>query len=337
MNDLLYFAVYFISLVSAFFVATAVHELGHLACGLCSGYTFVSFRLLRWTWAKDSQGKLRVSAGTGLSGLLGQCLMAPSADEGRYRFVLYNAGGGLANLVLGVLCTAALFLVPNVYVQASMLAFAVINLMFGAVNLIPRRNPIPNDGANIREARRSAEAAHGLYLMLRVNGALADGAHLTDFPEGMFAVSETADLSNYLIANTMLLRASQLDESGSPDESYRTLLRIRADKLPSFYAAQVTLNLMFFELVHDGGEAAVALARKRIESKQKDKQFQKILNMRHPAFLSFQAAKAAFLDNDTDKAQALTAQARELNAALPNPGERHSNALMLERLEEKMR
>ena len=77
------------------------HELGHFICGRLSGYQFISFRLMKWLWTKDDTGKIKFTKSTGLCGILGQCLMEPCEDEKNFRFLLYNAGGGVVNLMFG--------------------------------------------------------------------------------------------------------------------------------------------------------------------------------------------------------------------------------------------
>ena len=76
-----------------------LHEAGHLACGLLTGYRFVSYRVQSHVWYRRG-GKLcrgrYLIPGTG-----GQCLMAPPQTEERFPFVLYNLGGGLFNIVPG--------------------------------------------------------------------------------------------------------------------------------------------------------------------------------------------------------------------------------------------
>ena len=62
-----------------FYISIIVHEAGHLAFGLMSGYTFSSFRIGSLMWIKqDRKIKLRrlSIAGTG-----GQCLMTPPEEK----------------------------------------------------------------------------------------------------------------------------------------------------------------------------------------------------------------------------------------------------------------
>lgn len=59
----------------AFFLQIIVHEAGHLAFGLLSGYAFSSFRIMDFMWIKED-GKLRLKKFS-LAGTGGQCLMEP--------------------------------------------------------------------------------------------------------------------------------------------------------------------------------------------------------------------------------------------------------------------
>ena len=98
-RSLEWFAVGFFSLILSFYLHIILHEGGHLVAGLASGYKFVSFRIGSVLWIKI-QGKIRRKR-LSLPGTGGQCLLDPPAmDGGRFPAVLYNLGGGLANLIL---------------------------------------------------------------------------------------------------------------------------------------------------------------------------------------------------------------------------------------------
>lgn len=193
------------------------------------------------------------------------------------------------------------------------------------------------DGANIKEANKSADAKHGLYMMLKSNADMSRGKYLQDFSEDAFMVSESSDLSNYLVANLVLLNSSRLEETGAFEQSYNELLRLNPSKLPAFYGGQVILGLMFHELIYFDDETSRQRARKRIEAKAKDKFFQKLIQMKHPAFLPYHAAKKFFLDGDANKALELIGQARKLTPSLQNPGSEHTVMLLLDRLESRMK
>ena len=61
--------------VLTFFLNVALHEAGHLICGLRSGYRFVSYRLGSLMWMREN-GRI-VLKRFSLAGTGGQCLMAP--------------------------------------------------------------------------------------------------------------------------------------------------------------------------------------------------------------------------------------------------------------------
>jgi len=332
------FIVFIISLILSLLISILLHELGHLICGRLSGYKFVSFRLMKWLWTKNEFGKLKLTKNAGISGISGQCLMEPPANEKDFRFVLYSLGGGLFNIMTGLPLVILYFFVDNELIQIGLLTAGLAALYLGIVNIIPMTaGAIPNDGKNIIEALKSADARLGLYIMLKVNAEMSKGKRLQDYDQDAFTINENTDVDNYFVANMILLRSSQLEELGAYEESYNELLRLVPAKLPPFYSSQLILSMMFKELVVFGDEESVQRARERIQAKAKDKLFQQILQMKHPTFLASYATKKAFLDNDTEKARELIAEARKLNSSIQNPGEEYSVSLMLDRLEAKLK
>ncbi len=330
--------VYLFAIIFGFCIAVVAHELAHLVCGLLSGYRFRSFRLLQWLWTRDASGKLKVTKSARIAGILGQCLMEPCEDEKDFRFLLYNAGGGLINLIMGTLFLIPLFILSiDDSVMWLLLGMGVSSLMLGIVNLIPMQSGgIPNDGRNIMEAKKSAAAKHGFYMTLKINADMSRGKRLTDYGEDAFAVDPTADINNFFVALLFLFRAGQLEEAEDYKQSYHMLLQPATENLPLFYGAQFVLDLMFHELVYFGDAISVGRARARIGMKAKDKRFMRFFTMKHPVFIPYQAAKAAFLDNDKTKALELTRQARRLNVSQQNPGAEHSLTLLLNKLEERI-
>ena len=329
---------FFIGAVVGFYISVPLHELGHLVCGRLSGFSFLSFQLINWVWSKDESGSIKLAKGARLRGILGQCLMEPCKDERNFHFVLYNLGGGLVNIITGVMLLVPFFFVHNDFVRSILWGMGAISIILGAVNLIPLREAaMQNDGTNIKEASKSDRAKHGFYMMFKVNADLSKGKRIQDFARDDFVVDEGVDLSNYFVAQIVMFRSSQLEESGAYGQSYNELLRLDTEKLPPLYSAQVTLALMYHELIHFSAEISKQRARARIGAKAEDKVFQKFLRMKHPGLMPYQATKIAFLDGDKVKAQELITQTRDLMSSLRNPGMEYSVTLMLENLESRMR
>lgn len=325
--------------VLVFFVglcfSVIAHELGHLIGGFLSGYRFVSFRILHWLWTKDASGKIKVTKGSLLRGILGQCLMEPCEDEEKFRYWLYNAGGGLVNLITGIALAIPFFFVQTVMLRIVLIELGLSAIILGINNLFPMiLGGIPNDGRNIREAGKSSDAKHSLYWMLKVNAEMSKGKCLLDFPEDTFSLPNDADMQNYLVFQMALYRAAQIEESGDYVQSYKLLLQLPAEKLPALYSGQMLLSRMFHELVYFRDAQSIQNARNRLEAH--DKRFIKLLTMKHPVFMPYHAAKAAFLNNDKQKARELLAEARKLNPSQQNPGQEHSVTLMLDRLEQRL-
>ena len=321
----------------SFCVSVVLHELGHLLCGRLSGYKFSSFRLLKWLWVKDENGRIKVSKGAGISAVLGQCLMEPPENEHDFRFVLYNLGGGLVNIITGLVFVVLFIFADSTAAGLALYGMCIPALYLGIVSLVPiTKGIVPNDGANIREAHKSADAKHGFYLMLKLNADMAKGIRITDYDESVFAVREGADLSNYLVANIVTLRAAQLEAQGAYEQSYQEMLRLDLSLLPSFYEGVLILSLMFHELVYFGDESYTQRARVRIDQKAKDKSFQRLLLMNHPTFVILNAAKTGLLDNDTEKANNLIARTRRLTPLLQSPGQEEILLFMSDKLESRL-
>jgi len=104
---------FFAILLLAGLVHIVLHEAGHLLFGLLSGYRFLSFRIGSFVLIRD-QGQFKIRR-FNIPGTAGQCLMIPPPmNDGNYPFVLYNLGGGLVNLLLGLPALFAGLFIPSI-------------------------------------------------------------------------------------------------------------------------------------------------------------------------------------------------------------------------------
>ena len=94
------------------FLQIIIHETGHLICGLLSGYTFSSFRILSFMWSNEN-GKIHFKRYK-LNIAAGQCLMLPPAldENNQLPYLLYNLGGVFFN-ILSSLLVLPLFLIST--------------------------------------------------------------------------------------------------------------------------------------------------------------------------------------------------------------------------------
>jgi len=314
------FPVFIILVVVHFLLAIIIHELGHLVCGLLTGYRFSSFRLASFVWFKES-GQIRFKISSN-SFAAGQCLMEPVDKPEDFKFVLYNFGGALFNLLL------ALLLIVSSMEMSSYGAF--LNLMFVLVNLIPLKSLFLNDGANILEALKSKEATRGLYLMLRVNHELVEGKRFRDYDENAFTVEEGSDLSNYVIAYILMLEASRLEDLGRYDEFAEVHKRLVKENLPSLYGAMVKADLLYYYSFYapDYDEARKLYA---------DKKLKNFLNMSLPGTMRISAAYEFYVAENKEKAAKLLIKAKKSAANLPNLGQRTMELEYLQTLIDKVK
>jgi len=192
---------YIISIFIIFFLHIIIHETGHLVFGLLSGYRFSSFRVGSLMWVKE-EGKVRFKrlsiAGTG-----GQCLMVPpDMTDGKVPFVMFNLGGSLMNIIIGMVLLGLYPISKNtLYLPLFLQTAGIIGIAAGLMNGIPMRlGNINNDGYNTLEIGRNSEAMRAFWLQLKLNGLAAQGIRIKDMPEEWFEIPDDEKMKNSILA-----------------------------------------------------------------------------------------------------------------------------------------
>ncbi|MCL2015347.1 MAG: hypothetical protein FWG68_03760, partial [Defluviitaleaceae bacterium] len=160
---------YIIYLILISMLGIVVHELGHLFFGFLSGYSFSKFSVWRFHWFKEEE-KLRFAFSK--SPFDGQCLMSPPKEFEKFRFLLYNLGGGLVNFAF------ALAFLPLLTLESPLsFAVAMVFIMFSQaiMSLVPFGRKIPNDGLNVIKALESQNAKRAFYNIFRAHARLLSG------------------------------------------------------------------------------------------------------------------------------------------------------------------
>ncbi len=192
--------------LASFFVQTVLHELGHLVCGLLSGYRFISFRIGNFMLLRESgRFVLRMFA---ISGTGGQCLMQPPAEiEKDTPYRLYLLGGCLSNLAFSALFLMLSAGLSSPAAKALFLALAATGFLTALMNLVPMNtNGIANDGLNTLLLGKSAGVRRAFRLQLYANGWIASGKRIGELPEEWFPLPEEAALENPLTCTVGVLR-----------------------------------------------------------------------------------------------------------------------------------
>ena len=310
--------------VLAYFLQVAVHEGGHLVCGLLTGYRPLSFRIGRVLLVK-LDGRWRVRRfhvpGTG-----GQCLMAPPAQESPpYR--LYHLGGGLANLLLAALALTAFLWTDFLPARVFTGALACLGLWMAAVNLIPmRQGGIGNDGYNVKYLGQDSLALLCSSAQLWMNESLLEGYSLADMPEEWFRLPKGANLGNPMIAGTAMQAASRLIALGNleeADKAVRALLQ-RNDLL-GLYRLELTGEAIYCALVLGQKREAERLYTPEV------KRYWKQTLSYYPARVRQVYTWALLAEEDQAKAQALWERFEIVAARYPYSGELVGERRLMER------
>ena len=301
--------VFLIFYITFYIISIPIHELGHLVFGLLTGSRFSSFRVLSFVWFKEN-GKLRFK-NSGSRFMLGQCLMAPPANEADFRFVLYNLGGGIFNLLTVAILFGIAVLTGGLSAAlfAGMLASAVTALM----NLIPMTVQVPNDGMNVVKALQSPEARHGLYMMMLVNEQMMNGKRFRDYDERCFTLPPHANLRNHFTAYILICDAARLYDLGLYEACIEKYNALDLNKLPSYFKKSVRLDVLYHYCVHrpDYDKAREIYEQRGIK---------KYLEAPLPMITRVRAAYEFFVCGDREKAAESLKEAKVQIENFPNKG-----------------
>lgn len=250
-------AVFLVSL----FLLIMLHEAGHLAFGLASGYRFVSFRLLNLTFIK-LDGRLRVKrfsvAGTG-----GQCLLTPpDRPLNEIPIFWYNLGGVAANLLALLLVAPWLCLDLAPLMRASLVIFCLTDLFLILTNGIPMRlGGIANDAHNALEISRNQRSKRAMVLQLHANALIQEGVRPKDMPADWFETPADLNYKNALEVSQPLMAASRLVDQMAWEDAYAAFdaLYAHREQILPLYVKEIACELIFCALMTGRTDRAQSL------------------------------------------------------------------------------
>ncbi len=286
------------SLALSLFLLVTIHELGHLVCGLMTGYKFVSFRIFNYTiLKKDGRFKIKKFS---IPGTGGQCLLTPPdrplQDIGTG---WYNFGGVLANIVVLVIALPFFFLHLNPFVAEALGVFVATDVILILLNGIPMRaGGVGNDGYNMNLLKKNLISKQGIVNQLRANALIQNGIRPKDMPDELFSNTEDIDYSNALEVSIPLMYASRLVDMGEYEEAktlFESLYGHKEEIMP-LYVNEIACELSFLYLRTGEIDKAAALLDKDLRSyisAYKDMMSSKMRLL---------CAISLYLDNDETKA-----------------------------------
>ena len=289
------------SLLSAFlggFLQIIIHEAGHLVFGLLSGYKFVSFRIFNYIILK-TRGKLKIKK-FGIAGTGGQCLMTPpDCPIEEFKFVWYNLGGVLFNLLFSVIALILWWnVVENEFACIFLMLFALFGVLFALMNGVPMKMFVSNDGMNTKRLRSNIEARRIFANSLRVNALVQDGVRPKDMPEDFFKLDDKIDFKDYFVMQQYHFVVALYLDKQQYDDAYRMYDEIVAHKgevLELFYVEAVC-ELIYLSLLKGEKEKATELLDKKME--MYIAQYGKVMSSK----LRLQCAITLLKDDDEAKA-----------------------------------
>ncbi len=324
-------AFFLAALYLTFFLQIILHEAGHLFFGLLSGYHFCSFRIGNLMWMKEN-GRLRLKkfsiAGTG-----GQCLMSPpDLVDGKMPFLLYNLGGPLVNLILGIvsLILYLLFDLPS-YLSIWVFINMLIGFGFSFINGFPLAS-LNNDGSNTLALCKSNDALRDFWIQLKTNEQMAQGVRLKDMPKDWFTLPSEEKLDNPMTAVIAVLVCNRLMDEHRFEEAQVLIEELlhTENGIAELHRRLLINDYIYLELI---GEHRPEKVEELLDKRQK--KFMKSMK----TFLSIIRTKYACAllgRNDADAAHRIQRQFEKQSASYPYASDLESEREFMKIAEERL-
>lgn len=299
-REILNLAAAFVIMYAAVFLQIVIHEAGHLIAGLCTGYTFSSFRIGSFMWVKEN-GKIKFRR-LSLAGTGGQCLMnPPDMTDGKVPFVLYNLGGSLMNLATIPVCAVLFeFLRKIPFLPMFLIMMCVIGLAFALLNGIPMKlGTVNNDGNNAKDLGKSPDALKSFWIQMKVVEMTSKAVRLKDMPSEWFYLPDEDKMKNSMTAVMAVFYENRL-----MDGHVFTKAAVLIDKLLEMesgivgvYRNLLICDRMYCELI--GGKNREVI--EQLYTKEQ-KKFMKQMK-KFPSVIRTEYAHALLFENDIVKAE----------------------------------
>ncbi len=314
-------AVLFLGFLLALYLQTAVHEAGHLVCGLLTGYRFCSYRLGGWMLLREDDC-LRLCR-LKIAGTAGQCLMAPPPWSEDLPVILYNLGGCLGNLLLSALCLLLWLPLRGHWLSALPLVTALAGVAMALTNGIPMRvGGVDNDGRNAKNLGNDAVAKRAFWLQMKVCEAQAKGLRLHQMPEAWFD-QPTEGLDNPLVATIAVFACNRLMDQGRFSEARTAMEQLLVQKtgMLGLYRNLLHCDLLFCRLQAGEPEAArVLLTREQQTFMKAMKSFPSVIRTQYAL---------AVIEGNTEQAAKHRAAFEKVAKTYPYPAEIQSERELL--------
>ena len=308
----------FIGMYIALLFHVIVHEAGHLIFGLLTGYKFSSFRVGSLMWVKEN-GELKLKR-LSLAGTGGQCLMTPpEMKDGKIPLVLYNLGGSIINIIVGLVFLIGYLVSPaSPFLSPLLLIFAVVGFVIALMNGIPMRmGTVDNDGYNAFALSKNQEAVEAFWVQLKIVEQSSKGVRLRDMPAEWFSLPTDEAMKNSMAATRGVFACNRLMDEGrflEADAMIAHLLEIESG-IVGLHRNLLVCDRLFVELI---GENRPDVIRNMMTKEQT--KFMKSMK-RFPSVLRTQYVLALLSENDPAKAEMIRNEFEKASKTYPYPHE----------------
>ncbi len=318
---------FLVCMYGSLLIQIIVHEAGHLLFGLLTGYRFNSFRIYHFMWIKENDRisfrKMTV-AGTG-----GQCLMGPpDLVDGSMPVLLYNFGGAIVNVVVGVISVALSFLFLTYSFGWMLLVInALISFIYALMNGLPiRMGTVNNDGRNALDMAGNKEAIRAFWIQMRLNEQISKGIRLKDMPEEWFEIPSDESMKNAIIATVGVLACNRLIDEHRFEEADERMKRLLALDcgIVGLYRHLLMCDRMYVELITEN--------RRDVLDKMRTKDQIKLMKAmkNYPSVLRTEYAYALLYEKDRKKAESMLEKFEICAKRFPYPSEIEAERELIE-------
>lgn len=320
--DFLSMLVLLLCFYAGILIHTVFHEAGHMVFGLLTGYGFVSFRVLRWTWVRKD-GRLVVRKYS-LPGTLGQCMLSPPkgyADMADAPYVLYHLGGVLANLIVTAILMGVSLLLSGSYGRIVCSGLALAGFLLACTNAIPNEpGKLNNDGRNLLELRRSADARRDMQKQLEITALQVNGLRMKEMPEELFEGNPESAKTSMISAYLFAAKANRCMDQQAFEDAKALIDQLTGQD--DYLTSQLHRSLLRLDMLY-----LQALAGERPVPEKQD---QKILKAYRALLCVCRTRYAlALADGDRSKAEAARSDFEKLASDYPYPGDLASEQALL--------
>ncbi len=321
------YAFLIVAVYIAIFLQIIVHEAGHLVFGLLTGYRYSSFRIGSFMWIKQN-GKLHFRR-MSLAGTGGQCLMIPpDMVDGKIPFVLYQLGGSLGNMIVGIIFLGFSLIYKDIPFASNMLMIiAIMGVALALMNGVPMRlGMIDNDGYNALSLGKNSDALCSYWIQMKVNEQMAQGVRLKDMPEEWFYVPVPDQMKNSMIAVMGVFACNRLIDAGAFEEADQLIEKLLEmdTAIMGIHHKLLICDRIYCELISKNRQDRL---EEMLDKKQK--KFMKTMQQ-FPSILRTQYTYALLSEKNVEKAKKIKKQFEKCARTYPYPSDIESEQELID-------